>query len=1434
MKSKHLLLTLLLALFVPWAANAQQQTLTVYGGEGTTTNEYVPIYGYYADSKSKCEFIIPKEKISTMNGSVISAMKFYLDHSDNGDWYDDITATFEVFMKEVDATTLSGFIGNSDATTIFNNTITIEEGVSNVEIDIPFSTNYIYNGGNLLVGVYQTDAASSYNHTYWVGETQETNTAWGGYVNYASAQTFLPKTTFTYEMITTPTINLPASATVVTGFTTTLTASTLNVTGTPTITYTSNDTHVATVSGSGTSATVTGVAPGTCTITATMNYQGTNYTATCAITVEAPSYCSPTFGDPSDDYISNFTTTGGSTNINNSSTYVSGGYSDYYDTQSAEIEAGETLSCTVTPSSTQWTYGHAIWVDWNRNYEFETDERVAYSTAAATGNWTGEVAVPVTTTPGDYRLRVLHAYNASSVTDPCNSTTDYGEAEDYKLTVLAANPYQKPQGLEVSQLTNISATIVWTAPNTNVTGYKYQYKPEGGEWSALTSTTALSAPLDNLTSNTNYTFQVKAVYSNGESDFASKDFTTLYCNPADMCELSYELTTTSGYTSYGWYGSYIKVMDANTNEVLTTWTEDSGTGTTAGTFAVCEGRELHFEWYSANANNDQILIGSYAIYDRNGEEITSGTGPMTTSVNYTMDCTPLTCPKPTDLSKGTPTAHQVQLSWTENGSAQRWQICVNNDEENLILVTENPYTLGGLIGETDYTVKVRAYCDETDQSLWSNSVSFTTEVACEKPTNLEAITVGAKNAVITWEGENDSYDLRYKPDYTYHFEEGLGAWTSIDADGDGFTWRWSYGENGITGHNGGYCLYSQSYDNNGSQILYPDNYLVSPKVKLGGTISFYACAQDASWPAEHFGVAVSTTGNTSADDFTTIQEWTMTSNGTGTSGAKTMGTWGLFTVDLSAYEGEGYVAIRHFNCSDKFYLDIDDITIFEPGQVNDWTIVENITETPYTLPNLLETTTYEVQVRGYCTGEELPSAWTNSITFTTLSGNVFVTEGNWNVAANWQGGEVPAAGSDVIIAANATVPAGYTADAGNVTFDNSATITVADGGQFKTTYAGVNVTMQKHINGTDFGTPESPTNAGYYLLANPVSTVQVPATIGLTANSYDLYYFDNSQTGEQWRNYKDNTFNMGNTTGYLYANTNDLDIDFTGEVNVTSLTKKVELTYSSGELGGFCLVGNPYTCNAYLADSRPFYVIDTDGDEIIPATSNVIAPMMGLFVEITDDDNINFTTTEPAPAAAALNINLTSRNAQVDRAILSFGKGNDLRKFQLNPNHSKLYMPVEGNDYAVVYSEENVGEMPVSFKAENNGTYTISFNTENVEFSYLHLIDNMTGNDVNLLKTPNYTFDAKTTDYASRFRLVFATGSSVEEGNFGFINGMGNLCIFGIEGTATVQVVDVLGHVISSDTFSGSYEQKLNVAPGVYMIRLINGNDVKVQKIIVR
>ena len=443
------------------SATFKIEPLTVY--DGTATNEYIPMYGYYFDDYTKSECIIPASELTVMNGCAITAITFYPSTVSDRTW---AGSEQTVFLKEVSGTTLGGSYSGTSGATIVKQAL-LEMPVAGTAYTITFDAPYTYNGGNLLIGVYNDDG-SNYNRVYWYGTSNLTSgvSAYGyngsslNNVSY-NAQSFLPKTTFTYIPLTEPYISLaPNSATVLTGFTQTLTATYGNVSGTPSITYTSSDNNVATVSGSGTTATVTAVTPGTATITAIMTYEGTTYTATCAITVEEPSYCEPSFSNPSDDYISNFTTTGGTTNINNSSTYVTGGYSDYYSSHSASIDAGETLSCTVTSSSTQWSYGHAIWVDWNKDYEFSSDERVAYTTSTATGNWTGSFVVPSDANGGDYRMRVIHLYN-STPTNACMSG-QYGEAEDYKLTVIVSVPTH-------TQTITLSEGWNWWAPNVDIT-----------------------------------------------------------------------------------------------------------------------------------------------------------------------------------------------------------------------------------------------------------------------------------------------------------------------------------------------------------------------------------------------------------------------------------------------------------------------------------------------------------------------------------------------------------------------------------------------------------------------------------------------------------------------------------------------------------------------------------------------------------------------------------------------------------------------------------------------------------------------------------------------------------------------------------------------------------------------------------------------------
>ena len=364
-------------------------------------------------------------------------------------------------------------------------------------------------------------------------------------------------------------------------------------------------------------------------------------------------------------------------------------------------------------------------------------------------------------------------------------------------------------------------------------------------------------------------------------------------------------------------------------------------------------------------------------------------------------------------------------------------------------------------------------------------------------------------------------------------------------------------------------------------------------------------------------------------------------------------------------------------------------------------------------------------------------------------------------------------------------------------------------------------------------------DGGYYLIASPVGEVNPENITNMLSNNYDLYRFNQSAPvvngiSLEWENYKQESFSLEPGKGYLYANDHDVTLQFTGTAyngeNTITLTKTDNVDWS-----GWNLVGNPFAQTAYI--TKAFYTMNGTGSEVVAGTGNSIEAMEGIFV-IAEQNNeeMTFSTTQPAELNQQLVINVTqNRGAAIDRAIVRFGGTSSLPKLQLNPSHTKVYIPQSGKDYAIVHSTAQ-GEMPVNFKAEKNGSYTLNVNAENMSMNYLHLIDNMTGADVDLLATPSYTFEATTRDYASRFRMVFSAnetdGPSSGSGSFAYFNGsewqISNM------GSATLQVIDVMGRVLSNETISGNAEIHLNQPAGIYMLRLINGNNVKVQKVVVR
>ena len=106
------------------------------------------------------------------------------------------------------------------------------------------------------------------------------------------------------------------------------------------------------------------------------------------------------------------------------------------------------------------------------------------------------------------------------------------------------------------------------------------------------------------------------------------------------------------------------------------------------------------------------------------------------------------------------TANSAAIDWNERGGATQWQICINHDMENLILVDNNPYTLTDLEFDTQYTLMVRSYYDANIVSTWSEPFSFTTAEICPKPKNLTSVPE-ATEATLSWDGTLDNYVLQY-------------------------------------------------------------------------------------------------------------------------------------------------------------------------------------------------------------------------------------------------------------------------------------------------------------------------------------------------------------------------------------------------------------------------------------------------------------------------------------------------------------------------------------------------------------------------------------------------------------------------------------------------------------------------------------------------
>ena len=222
-------------------------------------------------------------------------------------------------------------------------------------------------------------------------------------------------------------------------------------------------------------------------------------------------------------------------------------------------------------------------------------------------------------------------------------------------------------------------------------------------------------------------------------------------------------------------------------------------------------------------------------------------------------------------------------------------------------------------------------------------------------------------------------------------------------------------------------------------------------------------------------------------------------------------------------------------------------------------------------------------------------------------------------------------------------------------------VVIKDGGQVKTDnpfYA----TIEKDITG--YGAENVNNHTGYYLVAPTTQVMAVPTFVPHINSvpqfdQMDFYWFNGNQELE-WYNPKcpdaegcDSPWGaipQGQFSaevaqplkGYLYARQEDGTLQFAAGTmgntpfSATNVDTSVDLEFysnSDASFNGWNLIGNPYTCNAYLKQGGsyiPFYKMNDTGDAIVGvAAGTPIKPCEGVFVCCTEPSTVTFTTTEP-------------------------------------------------------------------------------------------------------------------------------------------------------------------------------------------------------------
>ena len=757
---------------------------------------------------------------------------------------------------------------------------------------------------------------------------------------------------------------------------------------------------------------------------------------------------------------------------------------------------------------------------------------------------------------------------------------------------------------------------------------------------------------------------------------------------------------------------------------------------------------------------------------------------------------------PTNLTYTLSGQQDVTLNWNSSSGASSYNVYRNGElvgnTANTTFSETAPY------GSNSYYI--RALDSNGQQSLPSNSVSFIIDYPTPIVTDLTA-TLSGNNANLSWTAPEWCYPETPSATLTYGAESSNSS-VGPGSTGGSFYWGNRHLANDLSEYDGK-TLYKISF------------YVNDPGAyecfifKGTDTYSSY------TYPSEeiaHLTTTASSTGWIDLDlDETIVIEssqdlWVFIYDPVGRA-------YPAVYSSFSQHTNGGYYSLHYPIPSVSGYLPstFNNAAWLIKAYVTDGTYTYNLYQDGNPIAQNISQTSYDTNLND------------NAANLFTVKTNYYGGETATSNAIGFAKGTASVANLEMAANDQMTVTEGSKLTvSGTLSNDNAENLIIENGAQLVHNTESVKATVKKTIEAY------TADDNGWYFIASPVIESIEPSTDnGLLTNNYDLYLFDQSQDKE-WRNIKAGAFTtINHKTGYLYANSGNTTLTFAGTLVAT--TEPTPLVYNADvSLKGFNLIGNPYTCNATVTND--FYIINGNAVELAE-NGATIAPCEGIFVKATDtDQTVTFSKANSAKDTKSkdcFDLVVSQGKANIDRARVRFGEGIGMEKYALDSDKgSKIALWQEGQDFAVAYTNGQ-DEMPINFKATQNGMYSISIEANSLDLDYLHLIDNLTGNDVDLLVTPNYTFEAKTTDYASRFRLLFAPAEEIEVATDGFaFFADGHLHVFN-QGDARLQLIDMTGHIVLAETLQGSLDKALDLVPGVYVVRLVSEKDTRSTKIVV-